>query len=129
MINKIFKSPWTYFFIVLILFAAVYGYKNITEKTAQSQYDEFAKYLAEQGAKMYGTEWCPHCKNQKNLFGNSFRYINYIDCDKNRNECSIAGITGYPTWNINEQNYPGEQSIERLAQLSGYQEDNNKSEN
>ena len=55
--------------------------------------------------------------------------LNYIDCDKNRNECSIAGITGYPTWNINEQNYPGEQSIERLAQLSGYQEDNNKSEN
>ena len=120
--KKIFKSPWTYLVIVFILFAALYGYKNIAGKAVQGQYDEFAKYLTEQGIKMYGTEWCPHCKNQKKLFGNSFQYINYTDCDKNRNECSIAGITGYPTWKINNQTYPGEQSIERLVQLSRYNE-------
>ena len=119
--KKIFKNPWTYFVIVLILFAAFYGYKSIAGKS-QGQYDEFAKYLTEQGVKMYGTEWCPHCKNQKKLFGSSFQYIDYIDCDKNRNECSIAGITGYPTWKIGEQSYPGGQSLERLAQLSRYNE-------
>ncbi len=119
--KKIFKSPWTYLIIFLILIAVFYGYKNITGKVIQSgQYDEFAKYLTEQGVKMYGTEWCSHCKNQKKLFGSSFQYIDYIDCDKNRNECTIAGVTGYPTWKINGQDYPGEQSIERLAQLSGY---------
>jgi|SRR3989338_2602091 len=118
--KKILKNPWIYFIIVLILFIALYGYRNIAGESAQGQYDEFAKYLTEQGVRMYGTEWCPHCKNQKKLFGNSFQYINYTDCDKNRDECSIEGITGYPTWKIGEQSYPGGQSLERLAQLSGY---------
>lgn len=34
--------------------------------------DDFAKCLTEKGAKMYGTSWCGHCKNQKALFGDSF---------------------------------------------------------
>ncbi len=107
--------------VVLIIVVSFYSYRTITGNVIKvGEYDEFAKYLTEQGVKMYGTEWCPHCKNQKNLFGSSFQYIDYIDCDKNRNECSITGITGYPTWKINNQNYPGEQSLERLAQLSGY---------
>ena len=70
---------------------------------------------------MYGTEWCPHCKNQKALFGNSFQYINYIDCDKDRNACRDAEITGYPTWKRDGQNYPGEQSLYRLAELTEYE--------
>src|SRR3989344_927818 len=117
---KIWKSSWTYFVVVLILIAGFYGYKNITGKAVQSQYDEFSKYMTEQGVVMYGTEWCPHCKNQKKLFGSSFQYIDYIDCDKNRQECLSAGVQGYPTWKIDGQNYPGEQSLERLAKLSGY---------
>jgi len=117
---KIWKSSWTYFVVVLILIAGFYGYKNITGKAVQSQYDEFSKYMTEQGVVMYGTEWCPHCKNQKKLFGSSFQYIDYIDCDKNRQECLSAGVQGYPTWKINSQNYPGEQSLERLAQLIRY---------
>ena len=118
--KNIFKNPWTYFIVVLILIAGFYGYKNITGKAVQSQYDEFSKYMTEQGVVMYGTEWCPHCKNQKKLFGSSFQYIDYIDCDKNRQECLSAGVQGYPTWKINSQNYPGEQSLERLAQLIRY---------
>ena len=117
---KILKNPWTYLVIILILFGVLYGYKSITGRAIQGQYDEFANYLTGQGVKMYGTEWCSHCQNQKKLFGNSFQYIDYIDCDKNKNECSIAGVTGYPTWSINGQNYPGEQSLEKLAQLTRY---------
>ena len=118
--KKILKNPWIYLIVVLILIAGFYGYKSITGKAVQSQYDEFSKYMTEQGVVMYGTEWCPHCKNQKKLFGNSFQYINYTDCDKNQKACSEAGISGYPTWKINNQTYPGGQSIERLAQLSRY---------
>ena len=118
--KKILKNPWTYFVVVLILISVFYGYKTITGKAVQSgQYDEFAKYLTEQGIVMYGTEWCPHCKNQKELFGNSFQYINYIDCDKNQRACDEAGVSGYPTWKINGQNYPGVQSLEKLAQSLG----------
>ncbi len=121
---KLLKSWGTYLIVILILISVFYGYKNITEKAVQSsQYDEFAKYLTEQEVVMYGTEWCSHCKAQKKLFGNSFQYINYVDCDKNSEQCKNAGISGYPTWKINNQNYPGVQTLERLAELSGYDGD------
>lgn len=83
--------------------------------------DSLAQCLTEKGDAMYGTEWCPHCQNQKKAFGSSFQYINYFDCEKQRNECSAAGITGYPTWIINGEKYPGEMPLEMLASLSGCQ--------
>ena len=84
-----------------------------------SEFDALAQCLTEKGAIMHGTEWCSHCKDQKAEFGNSFQYVNYIDCDKNRGACDAAGVEGYPTWTINGQNYPGKQSLGRLASLTG----------
>ena len=81
-------------------------------------YDLFAQCLTEKGVKMYGTEWCSHCKNQKKMFGDSFQHVDYIDCDLNKDECQEAGIGGYPTWIIGGEKYPGEQSFERLASLT-----------
>ena len=81
--------------------------------------DSFAQCLSEKGAIMYGTEWCPHCKNQKALFGSAFQYVNYVDCDLNRDACIKAGVEGFPTWVIDGNNYPGEQPLARLASLSG----------
>ena len=90
-----------------------------TKMNIESESGALAQCLTEKGATMYGTEWCSHCKNQKALFGKSFQYVDYIDCDKNKAECQKAGIRGYPTWNINGQNYPGGQSLEKLSILSG----------
>lgn len=87
--------------------------------TGPGKYDTFAKCLTEKGAAMYGTDWCSHCKNQKKMFGNSFQYVYYVDCDRNQNECLGAGVRGYPTWKIDGENYPGEQQLYRLASLSG----------
>ncbi len=84
-----------------------------------SSTDNLAKCLTTKGATMYGTEWCSHCKNQKAAFGNSFKYVNYVDCDANPSKCSAAGIRGYPTWQINGRNYPGEQSLSKLKSLTG----------
>ncbi|MBI2630536.1 hypothetical protein HYW76_05535 [Candidatus Pacearchaeota archaeon] len=116
--NKILFASILILFTIAVLF---YSYKTISGNAINAdKYNEFAKYLTAQNAKIYGTDWCPHCQNQKKLFGGSFKYIDYIDCDKNRQECLSAGVQGYPTWKINEKNYPGEQSLERLAQLSKY---------
>ena len=118
--NKIFVAG---ILAILIIAVLSYGYINITGNVIKvGEYDHFANYLTEKNVKMYGTEWCSHCKNQKKLFGSSFQYIDYVDCDKNKQECQSARVTGYPTWKINNQNYPGEQSLERLSQLSGYTE-------
>ncbi len=80
--------------------------------------DGLAQCLTEKEAVMYGTEWCPHCKSQKEMFGSSFQYVTYVDCDKYKQACIDAGIRGYPTWSINGANYPGAQSLYDLAQYS-----------
>jgi len=59
------------------------------------------------------------------MFGDAVEHINYIECAEEDNPraqtqaCQEAGISGYPTWDINGQKYPGEQTLEGLASLTG----------
>jgi hypothetical protein len=86
------------------------------------KYDSFAQCITASGAKMYGAYWCPHCQNQKAEFGDSVKYIPYVECDPagenaNPTACQAAGITGYPTWVFGSgEKIPGEISLEELAQ-------------
>lgn len=102
--------------IGIIAFAATRPSKVNAEP---GELDEFAQCLTEQGAIFYGTEWCGFCQRQKEDFGPSMQYINFIDCDQNRNLCQSEGITGYPTWKINGQLYPGMQQLNRLSDITG----------
>ena len=104
---------------LLIITILVSGCTGDNTPAPPGDYDEFAQCLTDKGVKMYGTEWCSHCKNQKALFGNSFQYVDYIDCDQDKDACQQAGVKGYPTWVVDGENYPGEQSFSRLASLSG----------
>ena len=85
-----------------------------------------AQHLNDSGAAMYGAYWCPHCQDQKKLFGTEgAQAIPYIECDaggKNAQpeKCRGAGIDGFPTWIIGEQVLSGTQSLEELAEASGY---------
>ena len=60
--------------------------------------DTFAKCLTEKGLTFYGAEWCSHCKEEKALFGDSFKYIKYVECPENTQLCLDKNIQGYPTW-------------------------------
>jgi cytochrome c-type biogenesis protein len=80
----------------------------------------FAKCLRNKGLKMYGTAWCGSCKKQRELFGEPFKYIPEIDCDKEAALCKSRGIKGYPVWEDAQGNlYPGAKRFERLAEISG----------
>jgi uncharacterized membrane protein len=87
---------------------------------------QLAEHLTEIGAVKYGAFWCPHCYDQKLLFGKeAFSKINYVECDpqgKNPqpNACTEAGVQSYPTWEINGEIYRGTQTLEELAEASGY---------
>ena len=113
------KKLWVIIILVVVLGISFLVYRNITGSAVSGELDGFAQCLTDNGIKMYGTDWCSHCQNQKKLFGKSFKQIDFIDCDRNRSECLSAGIEGYPTWKINGESYPGEQSLERLSSLSG----------
>lgn len=87
-----------------------------------SRYDTFADCLTESGAKMYGTDWCPHCKNQKKLFGSSFDKVDYINCERNQKKCKEAGIKGYPTWIFKDgSGAAGTQQLKTLADRTNCQ--------
>jgi thiol-disulfide isomerase/thioredoxin len=61
---------------------------------AEADRIELAQCLSEQGYIKYGTEWCPHCRTQRELFGDDvFRaHVNYVDCDDQAEVCAIAGV-------------------------------------
>ncbi|PQO40862.1 Ig-like domain-containing protein [Blastopirellula marina] len=65
-----------------------------------------AKAIAASGAKMYGADWCPHCTNMKEKFGEGKYYLPFVEVsspDHITNDIGIAkNITSYPTWIFNE---------------------------
>ncbi|MGA1264236.1 MAG: vitamin K epoxide reductase family protein [Prochlorothrix sp.] len=85
-----------------------------------------ADHLRTTGAKMYGAYWCPHCHEQKELFGKeAITLVPYVECDPSGinpqpDLCREAGVTGYPTWEINGKIYSGRQTLDQLADASGY---------
>lgn len=103
--------------LIILFFISLLVLTNCS--SGPGRFDTFAQCLSEKGAVMYGTEWCSHCKAQKKDFGSSFQYINFIDCDLQKDECTKAGVKGYPTWNIDGENYPGQQAFYKLSQVSG----------
>lgn len=100
--------------ILVLIIAAIVVYARLPGK-----YDYFAKCLTEKGVKMYGTDSCSHCQNQKHDFGKSFKYVDFTNCNYAQSVCNLKGITGYPTWIVEEKSYPGEQSFQRLSELTG----------
>ena len=51
--------------------------------------------------------------------------IDYVECaadgvDSQRAKCDRRGVKGYPTWDIGGELYPGEKSLDELAELSGF---------
>jgi hypothetical protein len=82
--------------------------------------DSFAQCLAQKGATMYGAYWCSVCKEEKQLFGDSFRFVPYVECTAEPKKCLDAGINGYPTWIFPDgRKLEGFQGIEGLSRESG----------
>jgi thiol-disulfide isomerase/thioredoxin len=112
-----FLMVMTFVFVIALFFLLKPAF---TGKTVNEiNLDEFAKCTKEKGLVMYGTDWCPHCLTQKEMFDNSFKYVNYVNCDFKSDICSKEGIKGYPTWKIYGESYPGVQQLKMLSELTG----------
>ncbi len=113
--------------VILIIIGVIGGivvYKNY-QKNQPGPADALAQCLTKNGVKMYGAYWCPHCQAQKKDFGNSFRFIDYVECALPDSQgqtkvCDDAKIEGYPTWiNKDGKRVTGEQSMSALADFGG----------
>ena len=87
--------------------------------------EALAKHLSDVGMVFYGAYWCGHCQDQKDLFRDSFKYVDYVECDasgenSNSDECLAQEIEGYPTWIFQGKQYPGLKTFDQLAEISGF---------
>jgi hypothetical protein len=111
------KNVLIYGAAVILLAGAYFGgryHKN-------HKYDSFAQCLATKQAKMYGLYWCPHCLEQKEMFGASFHYVPYVECaikgsSELAPECKAAGLKLFPSWQFGVQ--PPKEGVLPLEELS-----------
>ena len=89
---------------------------------------KLAEHLTNEGAVMYNAYWCPHCHDQKEMFGKeATKKLNLVECAKDgfnnkRELCEAKGITGFPSWEINGSIESGVKSLEELARISNYKD-------
>jgi uncharacterized membrane protein/glutaredoxin len=86
-----------------------------------------AEHLSEEGVLFYGASWCPHCQEQKRLFGASASRLPYIECSPagpntpQAPSCNRAGVQSYPTWIINGRAIVGQVlTLAQLADATGF---------
>jgi uncharacterized membrane protein len=103
---------------------APYGWEITMESGAAEI--ELAKHLTQREAKMYGAYWCPHCYDQKQLFGKeAWQDVTYIECaDGGKNAqpdvCRQRGVKSFPTWEIEGELDPGVKVLSKLAAATKY---------
>ena len=87
---------------------------------------DLADHLSAGGAVMYSAYWCPHCHDQKELFGKQASdQLQVVECapdgrDNQADLCKRKGLTGFPSWEIKGQIDSGVKPLSELADLSGY---------
>jgi uncharacterized membrane protein/glutaredoxin len=85
-----------------------------------------ARHLREKGAVMYGAYWCPHCTEQKALFGDAAKDIPYVECaadgvNGRPDLCEKAGVKSFPTWVMGTERREGVQSLSALSAFSKFE--------
>ena len=88
------------FTICIALAATVY---ILSSPPPPHKYDAFARCINQSGATFYGAFWCPHCAQQKTMFGTGAQYLPYHECSTpdgqhETADCTNAGVKNYPTW-------------------------------
>ena len=85
-----------------------------------------AEHLTAGGASLYTAYWCPHCHEQKELFGReATAKLRVIECapdgqNSQKALCDSKKIEGYPSWEINGKLESGVKPLAKLAEASGY---------
>ncbi|MFA6324845.1 MAG: hypothetical protein WCX46_01305 [Candidatus Paceibacterota bacterium] len=103
--NKKIKIFIVIIFVVLVA-ALVLSYQK--SGNLSNKYKIFATCLKDKGAVFYGASWCPHCNDQKALFGSIKKSLPYIECSSDDESgqaqiCKDKKIESYPTWIFNNE--------------------------
>jgi len=106
--------------LVVAVIAVLVIFSSTPRTPGDGFYDTFAACLSDNDIVMYGAYWCPHCQNEKKRFGDSFRFVSYVECTEETEKCTAEKIRGYPTWAFPDgRRFEGEMGLERLSAESG----------
>jgi hypothetical protein len=89
------------------------------------KYDTFAQCIKDSGTTFYGAFWCPHCQNQKKMFGSSAKLLPYVECSTPDGKsqfptCTQKDVKSYPTWEFSDgSRLTGEVALKTLAERTG----------
>lgn len=112
---------------VTSIIIAIFLFFISLQQSKSGKLDGFASCLKDKGAVFYGAFWCSHCQSQKKLFGNSERFLPYVECStadgKNQTQiCKDNHVESYPTWKFaNGASASGQLSLNQLSEKTGCQ--------
>lgn len=118
------KTSWIALAVVAVLIGGGI-YWAVKQGSKPGRLDGFAQCLKTKGATFYGAFWCPHCQNQKKLFGSSQKYLPYVECSNPSGQrqtqiCIDQKIESYPTWEFADKSrLTGEIDLRTLAEKTG----------
>ena len=112
------------FATIVLVVGAFVGVWSLGKLHGRRKIDRFAQCLSDKGTVMYGLFWCPHCEEQKEAFGSSFRNIHYVECGTpdhhEQPQCSAEGVKDFPTWRFADgDRIIGGVPLQQLAAKSG----------
>lgn len=109
----------------IVLLILIFGGTAVINRTQPGEHDALAQCLTDNGAIFYGAYTCPHCQEQKRLFGRSEKLLPYVECalpggQGQTQECTNEGIQSYPTWRFADgTELTGARPLARLAEAAG----------
>ncbi|MAF80198.1 hypothetical protein CL629_03915 [bacterium] len=119
--RKIFSTPGLLIIAFLVIVGLLVGQRFLPGKL-----DAFAQCLKDEDVTYYGAYWCPNCQNQNQMFGNSKKHLEYVECgvrgaqNQQAAECNEADIEAYPTWEFSDgERVTGVQDVRFLAEKTG----------
>lgn len=109
------KIPWTTLLIILGV-AIIVLISILIQKPSSSTSESLVKCIGKNSI-LYTQKGCHACQTQEQMFGENYQHLTIIDCFLEVEKCQ--NIRGTPTWIINNQEYLGVQSIEKLKEVTG----------
>lgn len=100
--KKLLVIPSSLFILLLFVAGCSSGLPSASESEETAL--TIARCIKEKGIKMYGAFWCPHCAEQKRIFGKKAEAeMPYYECDPRgensvTDQCLQLKIEKYPTW-------------------------------
>jgi len=113
--------------VVALLFMHFSGYFSPAAGPEKPYLKALAIHLRDSGARFYGAYWCPHCREQKELFEASADRLPYVECTPEGRTgplnftCVANEVKDFPTWIIDGRRYVGLVSVDQLATLSKFE--------